>query len=85
MVKIYTMEDCPYCKELKEMYDKGGVEYTEVDINIEENREEYEMVSKVGQSDSVPLVRVHNQVLAPDVSFSSITEAFELTERFLNS
>jgi len=85
MVKLYTTESCPYCKELKEMYDKEGIKYEEVDINLDENEEEYDEVAKVGQSDSVPLVRVNNQILAAEISFKSINEAFELTKRFLKA
>ena len=85
MIRIYSMEKCPYCKELKEMYDKAGMEYTDVDINEEENREEWEAVSKKANCDSVPVVRVNNTILAPEVGFDSINEAYNLTKDFLKS
>ena len=77
------MENCPYCKELKELYDKEGIEYENVDINLQENEEESNKVFKVTGVDSVPIVKVGNQLLAPDVSFTSIEEAFEITKMLL--
>lgn len=78
------MENCPYCKELKDLYDKEGIEYENVDIHLEENKEEAEKVFKVTKVDSVPIVKVGNQLLAPDVSFTSILEAFDITKHLLN-
>ena len=83
MIRVYTMENCPYCKELKELYDKEGIEYENVDINLKENEEESNKVFKVTRVDSVPIVKVGNQLLAPDVSFTSIEEAFEITKMLL--
>lgn len=83
MIRVYTMENCPYCKELKDLYDKEGIEYEIVDINLEENEEESNKVFKVTGVDSVPIVKVGNQLLAPDVSFTSIEEAFEITKMLL--
>ena len=83
MIRVYTMENCPYCKELKDLYDKEGIEYENVDINLEDNEEESNKVFKVTGVDSVPIVKVGNQLLAPDVSFTSIEEAFEITKMLL--
>ena len=84
MIRVYTMENCPYCKELKDLYDKEGIEYENVDINLEENKEESDKVFKVTRVDSVPIVKVGNQLLAPDVSFTTIEDAFEITKMLLN-
>ena len=78
------MENCPYCKELKELYDKEGIKYENVDINLEENKEEIDKVFKVTNVESVPIVLVGKQLLAPDVSFTSILEAFDITKHLLN-
>ena len=82
MIRIYSMEDCPYCTELKEMLDSEGLEYTDIDINDKDNKEEADKVFEVTKCDSVPIARVGNQLLAPDISFTSIEEAFELIKRF---
>lgn len=77
------MKNCPYCKELKELFDKDGIEYENVDIHLDENKEESEKVFKVTKVDSVPIVKVGNQLVAPDVSFTSIEEAFEIVKSLL--
>ena len=77
------MKNCPYCEELKGLLKGENIDYVDVDINNEENKEEADTVFNVTNTDSVPIVRVGNQLLAPDVSFSSIEEAFELTKKFM--
>jgi len=77
------MENCPYCKQLKDLLTGEGIEFEDVDINKPENKEESDMVFKITKVDSVPIVRVDKQLLAPDVSFTSIEEAFELTKQFM--
>ena len=84
IVKVYTMENCPYCKELKGLLEQEGIQFEEVDINLEENQEESDKVFEITECDSVPIVRVGNKLLAPDVSFSTISEAFSLTKNFIN-
>jgi glutaredoxin len=83
MIKIYGMNNCPYCEELKDLLDGENIEYVSVDINEKENKEEVDTVFNITKVDSVPIIRVGKQLLAPDVSFSSIKEAFELTKQFM--
>ena len=82
-VFIYTIDSCPYCTELKEILSAEGVEFTDVNVNLPENEEEYNKIHEITQSEEVPIVRVNNQLLVPNVSFQSIREAAELTKRFL--
>ena len=77
------MENCPYCKQLKDLLTGEGIEFEDVDINKPENKEESDMIFKVTKVDSVPIVRVGKHLFAPDVSFTSIEEAFELTKKFM--
>lgn len=77
------MNNCPYCEELKDLLDGENIEYVSVDINEKENKEEVDTVFNITKVDSVPIIRVGKQLLAPDVSFSSIKEAFELTKQFM--
>lgn len=83
MVRIYTVENCPYCTELKGFLTNEGVEYHEVNVNLPENSEEYKKLHDFTKCDEVPIVRVGNQILVPNVSFSSIREAVDLTKKFL--
>lgn len=83
MITIYSVPECPYCNELKEIITKEGIEYRDVNVLLIENKEEYEQVVNKTQSDEVPIVKVGNQLLVPNISFTSITEAAELTKKFL--
>jgi hypothetical protein len=83
MVKIYGFSACPYCKELKELLTKDGIQFIDVDIEQPENQEEFNKIMEVANADEVPIVKVGTQLLIPNVSFKSIKEAAELTKKFL--
>lgn len=83
MVKIYSIPQCPYCTELKEKLTENNIEFVDVNVYLEENKEEYNMIVEKTKSDEVPIVRVGLQLLVPNVSFKSITEAYDLTKKFL--
>ena len=83
-LRLYGYDSCPYCQELKELYEKNNLDFTYIDIDLEENKAEFNKVMKIGKTDSVPVVLVNKTILSPDISFKSIEEAFELTKKFLN-
>jgi glutaredoxin len=84
MVKLYGFDGCPYCQELRGLYDENGVNYTYVDVTLDENELECEKLFKITGEESVPVVLVKKTVLAPDKSFKNIKEAYDLTLKFLN-
>lgn len=83
MVKIYGFNGCPYCKELKELLTKDGIQFIDVDVDLPENQEEFNKIMEISGADEVPIVKVGTQLLVPNVSFKSIKEAAELTKKFL--
>lgn len=83
MIKIYSIPDCPYCTELKNILTEEGIEFIDVDVNLEENEAEYNQIHEITKSDQVPIVKVGKQLLVPNVSFATIQEAAELTKQFL--
>jgi glutaredoxin len=85
MIKLYGFDDCPYCQELKNMYDENGIKYTYVDVTLDENEKEINKVFELTRDESVPVVLVNKTLLAPDSSFKTIGEAYELTLKFLNA
>lgn len=83
MVRLYTIEKCPFCIELKEIFKKENIEFIEIDVNKEENEDEFNRLHEISKSNDVPQVVVKTQILVPNVSFSSIKECADLTKKFL--
>tara|TARA_B110000444_G_C18695480_1_gene526366 strand:+ start:665 stop:928 length:264 start_codon:yes stop_codon:yes gene_type:complete len=83
-VRLYGYDDCPYCQELKKLYEKSNIEFTYIDVEDSKNKEEFERIMKIGKSDSVPIILVNKTILAPENSFKTINEALQLTNKFLN-
>lgn len=83
MVRIYTIDGCPYCNQLKELLQKENIEFTEVNVDLPENENEFNKLHEITKSDDVPVVKIGKQLLVPGVSFTSIKEAAELTKKFL--
>lgn len=83
MVRVYTINNCPYCAELKQILKNEGVEYTEVNVDLPENEAEFNKLYEVTKSNDVPMVKIGQQLLIPNTSFRSIREAADLTKKFL--
>lgn len=83
MIKLYTFPECPFCKELKELLTNEGIEFEDVNVNLPENQNEFAIVSKVSNSNEVPIMKIDKQLFVPNVSFQSIPEALELAKKFL--
>jgi len=83
MIRLYTIPNCPYCTELKDLLIKEAIEFTEVNVNLPENQDEYNKLHEITKSDDVPIIKVGKQLLVPNISFKSIKEGFELAKKFI--
>lgn len=83
MVRVYSIPDCPYCNQLKEIFTNEGVEFVDIDVNLPENEVEYNQLHEITKSDDVPIIKVGKQILVPNVSFHTIREGADLTKKFL--
>jgi glutaredoxin len=83
MVTIYTMQNCPYCAELKELLTTENIEFNDIDIYDKEHEKEVKEIMEVSKAEEVPIVRIEKQLFIPNVSFKSIKEAVELTKKFI--
>jgi len=83
-ITIYSVPQCPYCNELKEGLTKDGVEYRDVNVLLPENQKEYDVIFEKSNSDEVPIVKIGDTLLVPNVSFHTINEGIELTKKLLN-
>ena len=83
MIKIYTIPSCSYCSELKQILTSEGIEFSEINVNLPENQDEYEKITEITKSDQVPIIRVKSQLLVPNVSFNTIVESVSIIKKFL--
>ena len=83
MIRVYTIEKCPYCKELKQLLTNEGIEFIEVNVDLPENEPEFNKLYEVTKSYDVPMVKIDKNLLVPNISFKSIKEAADLTKKFL--
>jgi glutaredoxin len=83
MVTIYTMQNCPYCAELKELLTTENIEFNDIDIYDKEHEKEVGEIMEASKAEEVPIVRIEKQLFIPNVSFKSIKEAVELTKKFI--
>jgi glutaredoxin len=81
MIKIYTIDDCPYCSEIKTLLEKEGLPFKVVNINEDENKKEYSEVHTACNSDMVPIIRIFDELLVPEQSFNTIEEAARITHK----
>lgn len=83
MITVYSFKTCPYCTELKELYDKEGIQYKDVDVDLPENQEEFNKIMEIAKAEEVPIIKVGKQLLVPNISFHTIKEGFELTKKLI--
>ncbi len=83
MITIYTIPECPYCNELKEIFKNEGVEFTDINLNLPENEPIFIQLNKITESDQVPMIKVKNQILVPNKSFQSIREGADIVKKLL--
>jgi len=86
-VVVYTMKNCPFCHEFKDMLTNEGIEFYDRDIN--ENEEEYELFIEITNNDMVPAMliiegdeSIHESFLyAPERDFNELTEAIDIIKK----
>ncbi len=61
MVKIYTTPSCVYCKLAKEYFKANNIEYSEVNVVLDDAARE-EMIRKSGQM-GVPVIDVNGTIV----------------------
>lgn len=84
MIKVYSMKKCGYCVKLKMLLTKHDIPFYEVDVNLPENKDEFEQIYKVTKCDSLPIITVKKNFLIPGTSFDTIDQAFEIILELLN-
>lgn len=75
-VLVYALEGCPACVELKEKFDKIGLEYENVEMNG--NEEMWEKLEEMGGSEYAPQVQVENYLIKEE-EYNDINELISQT------
>ena len=59
-VTIYTRSDCPYCHMAKDLLERKGVAFEEIDVGRQRERRA-EMIARAGGRTTVPQIFVANR------------------------
>ncbi|MFN5538492.1 MAG: glutaredoxin [Candidatus Melainabacteria bacterium] len=60
-IEIYTTTHCPYCVKAKALFQKKGVEY--IEINVDDDTERQKMIQLTGGARSVPQIFADGEFL----------------------
>lgn len=60
-ITIYMKPDCPYCLKTKELLERNGVSFQEIDV-IKDDFEWKDMVRKSGQI-GVPVIEINGELI----------------------
>lgn len=60
-VIIYSTPTCVYCQMAKAWFDENGIEYTDYDVSVDEEKRN-EMLQKTGQM-AVPVIDVEGEII----------------------
>lgn len=74
-IKIYGSNECPYCRRLKKYLKMLRIPFKYVDVDLTENEKEYLEVINTLNHNMIPVVKIDDKFMSPDVDFESIGEA----------
>lgn len=83
MVTLFTLQKCIFCDKLKAKLNEAEIEFKEFNIDYDKNKLVFEKLVNLTQSENVPTIIVGKQILAPNKSFNTIDEAFEIIQKLL--
>ena len=82
-ITIYTNEQCPYCKEIKENLDKNNIEY--IDKLTVNYKEEWQDISALTGLPNIPTIYFKNNYLVPGRDFSNSQHLLNILNNFEES
>lgn len=80
MIKVYTSKNCDYCKDLQEKLNKLNLEFTNIDIDDDSNREYVTKLFEFVGEPVIPIIIYDKHVLVPNRSFQTIDQAIVLIQ-----
>ncbi len=77
-VEIYSTGICPYCTMAKQLFDRKGIEYTEIRVDLEPAKRQ-EMMQKSRQR-TVPQIFINNEAIGGYTDLVAIDRAKKLDD-----
>ena len=75
-VVIYTTPDCPYCADAKELLNKKGIKYEEIQVDKDANK--LAEMMKLSKRRSVPQIFINNESIGGFDDLSKLATSGEL-------
>jgi glutaredoxin len=83
MIKIYSDENCPHCKRLKDKLDVLDIKYVDIDVDNEDNAEDVNTIFGIAEEHVIPIIIIQQNILIPRKSFNTIDEAVKLIQSLI--
>ena len=84
-IKMYTQPNCLFCKNVKDTLTENEIEYKEIDISTTENREEWNLVTRISGLGLTPTITFNDQVWAPNRDFQDEKSLVQRLKYFLDN
>jgi len=84
-IKIFSQPNCMYCKNVKEILTENKIEFKELDISLDENRDEWNRLTRLSGIGMTPTVTFWDQIWAPSRDFLDPKTLVERLKYFLDN
>ena len=82
-ITIYTNENCPYCKTIKDKLKESSIKFIEKDIV--KSKEEWEDIYSLTGMPTTPTVEIYGEFLIPGRDFQQPNHLIEVLSNFKKS
>tara|TARA_R110002020_G_scaffold41145_1_gene121391 strand:- start:176 stop:580 length:405 start_codon:yes stop_codon:yes gene_type:complete len=82
-ILIYANKNCPYCKAVKEEFNKNNIEFKNIDT-VEQEDKWREVVNLTGVP-TVPTIEYNNEYFVPGRDYGSADQVVGMIKTFTNS
>ena len=83
MIKVYTNETCPYCKQVKEELTKNNVEFT--NMNTVEHKDQWQEIVNLTGIPTVPTIEYNNEYFVPNRDFGTPQQLVIMLKAYTDS
>ncbi len=82
-IKIFTQPNCLYCNNIKEALTENEIEFDTIDISKSENREEWNLVTRLSGIGMTPTITFRDQIWAPNRDFQDAKSLIQRLKELL--